>query len=455
MNKKTVFFLIIILFIGSFFRLWQLDSVPPGLYPDEAINGNNAREALETGNYKWFYLDNNGREGLYINTIALSLKFFGNEPWAIRLVSTIFGILTILGLFLLTRKLFNDRIALFSSFFLAISFWHIIFSRIGFRAIMAPFFLVWAFYFLYSKRAVLAGLLFGLGFHSYIGYRIAPLILAIPFWHLWKQKQKKIIIIFLISTFIAGLPLGWYFLNNPSDFFGRTSQISIFSSESPLQNLGINIAKTFQMFFFIGDSNWRHNFSGAPQLWWPVAILFLIGFILSMKRKSWFVLSWFIIMFLPVVVSNEGIPHALRAIILIPPVMIFAGIGMNYIYKKIPKKFLPITLLIFFSIITLQTYNQYFQKWAQSTHTYHAFTGKYWDLGQELKTLPSSMTKKYVIVNVDGVLVNGVPMPAQTVMFSTNNDPDIIYILPEEVDSIRQPANCPPDSCIIIKLNNE
>ena len=56
--SKQTYLLLIILIIASFFRLYNLsgtNSVPPGLYPDEAINGNNASEALDTGNFKVFY----------------------------------------------------------------------------------------------------------------------------------------------------------------------------------------------------------------------------------------------------------------------------------------------------------------------------------------------------------------------------------------------------------------
>src|SRR3989344_8345251 len=59
--------LVIILIIASFLRLHNLTELPPGLYPDEAMNGNNAVEALETGNFKAFYPENFGRVGLFIN----------------------------------------------------------------------------------------------------------------------------------------------------------------------------------------------------------------------------------------------------------------------------------------------------------------------------------------------------------------------------------------------------
>lgn len=140
MKKKEIILLILILFIAAFFRLWQLNSIPPGLYPDVAINGNDALDSLKTGNFKVFYPENNGREGLMMWLIALSFSVFGVSIWSIKITAAIVGIFTVLGLYLFTKELFNSQIvkqsnsqfvALLSSFFLAISFWHTNFSRIG------------------------------------------------------------------------------------------------------------------------------------------------------------------------------------------------------------------------------------------------------------------------------------------------------------------------------------
>src|SRR3989338_9423565 len=145
---KHFFYLAIILGLAALLRFGDLATTPPGLWSDEAMNGVNTIQALGGGNWKIYYPENFGREGLFINIQAIFVKFLGHEPWVLRLPSAIFGVLTVLGLYLMTRELFrlsansesssNKRIALFTSFFLATSFWHIIFSRMGFRAIMAP-----------------------------------------------------------------------------------------------------------------------------------------------------------------------------------------------------------------------------------------------------------------------------------------------------------------------------
>src|SRR3990167_1523351 len=122
--RKEYWLLFLIIVIAAFLRLGNLSPVPPGLYPDEAMNGNNALEALATSDWKVFYPENNGREGLFINIQSVSLALFGNEPWALRLPSTLFGILTVLGMYFLTKELFRENehrstIALLAAFLLA------------------------------------------------------------------------------------------------------------------------------------------------------------------------------------------------------------------------------------------------------------------------------------------------------------------------------------------------
>jgi len=490
--------LVFIIFLALFFRLFDLKNTPVGLYPDEAMNGNNALEALETtsptGGFKVFYVENNGREGLFMNiqagflslTKLVSTGDLINEPWTLRLPSALFGILTVLGVFFLTKELFgNYEVALLASFLIAISFWHINFSRIGFRAIMAPAFLTWALYFLLlSLRKnsrwflpALGGLIYGLGMHSYIAYRATPLLIVLGLWFLafrygWKSVLR-IGVIFTLASIIIFLPLGFYFLDNPQDFLGRTSQISIFSAEggsvTVLKNLGVNVLKTAGMFNISGDWNWRHNIAGKPLLFWPVGILFLIGVFSglrtlfkkmsrSVSREQYLqsyalLFSWLIVAALPVVISNEGLPHALRAIIMIPPVFILAAIGgyeiYNWLSKKTSKRILLTITYTLLALLVIEAYVSYFIIWGKSEEVADSFNQNYVEIGRELNNLPQELPK-YILIKAGGADVRGIPMPTQTVMFITDTfslekqqEKNIHYVLPSDV------ADIPPGSFVV------
>src|SRR5262245_27530320 len=185
-QSRTWVWLLLIVAVAAFLRFYQLDSIPPALSSDEAHNGNDILEALETGHFRVFYPQNAGREGLFINFQAVFVALLGNKAWVLRLPSAIIGVLTVLGLYYLAAELFTVPIGLAASFFLATSTWHLNFSRIGLRAISAPLFLVWSVYLLVlglrrksMPMLAAAGVVYGLGFHTYTAYRVTPLLIAV------------------------------------------------------------------------------------------------------------------------------------------------------------------------------------------------------------------------------------------------------------------------------------
>lgn len=476
MPRKYTIAVILIIAIAIFFRFWQFTSIPNGLYQDEAMNGADALSSLKTDEFKIFYPNNNGREGMIIWLDAMAIKAFGTEPWVLRLFPALAGVLAVLGLYFLTKELFGAEVALASSFFMAVSFWAVNFSRIGFRAgLMVPI-LIWSFYFLlrgFKLRVsetqnygfpkpvvclVLAGILFGLGFYTYIPFRFAPVLALLIFAPLlFKQKSKHLWIsfsFFILTVFIVALPIGLYFLHNPMDFFGRSSGVSVFSQDSPIKAMAISIVTTLGMFNIAGDFNWRHNYAGSPELFLPVGILFLLGICLSIKRfrfEERFLFSWFIIFLLPNFLTIEGNPHALRAIGVMPAVMIFSGIGLIWLYKKAQnyvspqllrlKKEIFLFLIVFLFFIGGYNFNLYFTRWASNPNVANAFSQNQVKIAGYLNNLPKE-TEKYVLWHPDDRSTdNGLPVSAQTIYFLTSQKTKINYLRADELDKIKPEKN--------------
>lgn len=113
-------FLLLALATAVFFRFWQLNDFPPGLYHDEAYNGLDALSLTQGATFPRFYEGwelyaqdahadrppnetrfpvffegNYGREPLHIYLMALSVAIFGNTPFAIRLVPALAGVLAV------------------------------------------------------------------------------------------------------------------------------------------------------------------------------------------------------------------------------------------------------------------------------------------------------------------------------------------------------------------------
>ncbi|MGB7758739.1 MAG: hypothetical protein WBL61_02865 [Bryobacteraceae bacterium] len=497
-------------------------TTPPGLYMDEAMDGVNAQHVAQTGRFQAFYPEDNGREGLYIDILAIAFQYRllpDTAPWSVRFPAAVAGLLTVLGVYLLLGELFAEgntqsaaigkpervnrawtagsvitayrhQLDLLATFFVATGFWHVNFSRIGFRAILAPFCLVWASYFLFKlfrASATLdvwlwgigAGVVCGLGFYTYIAFRVAPLLflLFVP-WFGRTPGFAKRAFLFLITAVLVALPMALYCLRHPADFFGRVSQLSVFGSGKPIVALAKNAAKTAWMLNGRGDQNWRHNIAGSPELWWPVGILFLAGTVLcisylfqrkngertsrSERRAIFFLLTWFVLGALPGVLSYQGIPHALRTILMIVPAMTLAAIGALALYRLLAAKLSPRWMgaltALFIVIVIAGAYTQYFITWAKNPNVRGFFNTDWVAVGKEINALPPA-TQKYVVIYAGGVTDYGLPATAAPVLYSTGSFvPDaaaqkvvknIHYLLPGEVSQI--PPGTPPGSIFEIR----
>jgi len=428
----------------------------PGLFSDEAMNGNNAVEALESGHFQVFYPENNGREGLYPNLVALSIAITGShEPWVVRIPSPFIGVLTVWGTYLLAAELFDAPTGLLAAFFLATSLWHLIFSRLGFRVILAPFFLVWALWLLLrtlhsaeggsTKRtrwlAIATGVVYGLGFYSYLSYRITPLLLFVfllPYFH-QIRGLFRILRDFLLASFVVVLPLILYFFFHPAEFMGRTSQLTALHAPNPVYAACRALFHTAIMFHFMGDRNWRHNIAGQPELTLIVGVLFLLGIILTLRsvlrpstasysspfdeprhRQGRLLVLWLAIGLIPVALSTDATPHAIRALIVLPACMILAAQGGLWLYRRLLGRF-PESAVNFFSFLSLVTIltlvvTDYFFIWIEAPETAAAFRQTDVDLARYLNSTPFE-GERYILVDSPEITLHGLPVPAQTVLF--------------------------------------
>jgi 4-amino-4-deoxy-L-arabinose transferase-like glycosyltransferase len=493
-HQKTKWFhwLILSAILAAAFavRIWNIEGAPAGVYPDEAVNGIDAIKVnLGEQPFQWFYTDNNGREGLFMNLVALSFQIFGVSVLGLKIPSIIFGTLTVLGVFLVTKEIFRTpRAGLFAAYLIAFSFWSINFSRISFRAIMVPFILTFSFYFLLRAirtksfwQFAVSGFIFGIGFHTYIAFRIAPAIIIIAFLGLlitkkhlfhnyWKQAA-----IFMIFMLISAAPIIWTFYTHPEFLESRSASISILSPEVNQGHLLKIAARSFGLslvkYNFWGDQNWRHNYPPYPILNPIVGVSFLIGLIYLIAKffhLLWlrirhdvrdqklftyaFLLVWFFSMLAPEFLTAEGNPHALRSIGTLPVVFIIATIPILWIlgktdtFSQASKTFFfsfIISLLAFVGIFDIVKYHYF---WANNPIQYQSFESNLMLMANFIKELPAEKNKVVIAENMQRIPIKLFNYQAQNIYYvypgeiqtfldgKTLNNP--IFILTNKNDSV-------------------
>lgn len=215
--------LAIILLSGLWLRLYRVDIIPWGLNNDEAINGIEANEIAAGKPFATVTVRGLNREtmfhylaaesfrnpGAMLNVLRALPVLFGlnprfiNDPmqdaiFPLRAVSVLAGSLTLLAIYLFGRATFGRRAALLAAAFLAVSPWHLLYSRTGFRVILAPLFaLLTAGLYLRARRTgklldhVLWGAALGLGFWTYTSFRaVALAIAAFEGIALWRERRR-------------------------------------------------------------------------------------------------------------------------------------------------------------------------------------------------------------------------------------------------------------------------
>ncbi len=479
MTPKQKWLLVGIIALAIGFRFYQIMAMPGGLFPDEAANGLDIN-MMQHGHLQPFYERGNGREALFFYMLWGSVEIFGKGPWQHHIVSAGVGVIAVLGCFLFVRQLFKmwpskrdsgetaidtsradfraTNYALWASFFMAVSSWHVVLSRTAFRANLIPMFTVFTFYFgllafaasTRAKRyfwAFVTGATFALGFYTYIAYRImVPLIAVAILWPLLVdaarsprfQNLKKYFgsaLVLLLSFLIFIAPIAYYFYTHAGSFIGRSGQVSIFNPDLNHGNLLGTIWAVFwasiKAYFWDGDLNWRHNISGQPFLSIIISPFFAIGLIGSMLLAARYAISpiknkldwkyfllvgWFWAMLIPVVTTAEGIPHGLRSIGTIPVVFILSSIGLMWVAAysgKVVDKFWPwitpwqqkllsfsfhLKTIVFIVALIAQTYILYFMYAANSPENFYAFRSDLTPISQYLNE-KGSRDNTYLILD--------------------------------------------------------
>lgn len=395
MNKIKL--LILILIFGAFLRIYGISNNPPSMFGDELDLGYQAYSILKTGrDYQGNFMPLNfhslaeWRTPLYLYSAVPTVAVFGITPLGVRLPAVIFGILGILAIYFFTKYFSkNENIALISALLLAISPWHLQYSRAGFEVTEMIFVLLAGLaFFLKSldddKYLWVSVALITLTPWIYSTAKFFALFLLLFIFLFWfkeivsMRKHSKIKAV--VAGLIVGLPLVY------GIFFGGATQrfnyISVFSDPTTEPEIGAlrttdarargedgigispsvtdrlihnkytfwgerllkNYLQAFstEFLFIKGDPNPRQSV-GLGEMY-RIEIFALIGgllFLLSTKsiktKYKVFLIAWLLFAPIPAALTRDGGNHATRNILMLPPLMVLVSLGWYSVYHFAPK----------------------------------------------------------------------------------------------------------------------
>lgn len=422
-----------IITVAAFVRIYQIGDIAPSLTWDEVAWGYNSYSLGIDGRDEfgvflpYDYLESFGdfKPPLYAYVGIIPVKIWGLSEFATRFPSAFFGILTVLVTYFLVKEIFykskiNEYYAIFSSFLLAISPWHINLSRGAFEANVAQFFIVSGLYFfLLAVRKnmwylCLSSFLLVLSFYTFNTARVfVPIIVVllglIYIKKLWKHKTAS------LSAFFLGLMLLFPiigFLFSPQASL-RFKEVNIFTDpevveianqeiendgnslvSKALHNRRLKHSVSFLTHYFDhfspsflftkGDGNPKFSTQDVGQLYiWSIPFLIVGGFLIFRKRegKWWIVPIWLLTGIIPAATARET-PHALRIETVLPMFQIFIAYGfvntMLYFKSRIHKSWL--FKLTLYGFLIMLIFNFVYYLYGYYVHYAREFS-KQWQYG--------------------------------------------------------------------------
>lgn len=412
--KKNVL-LISIIFLAFALRVYKITSIPPSLNWDETSIGYNAYSILKTGKDEWgefipIHFKSFGEYKLPAQIYASipAIAVFGLNELGIRITPVIYGTLSVLLLYLLVQELYRKKnISLISSFLLAVSPWHIQLTRASFESSFSLFWFLLAVLFLVkglknAKWLIVSMIPFVISVYTYNTARVfTPLFLfaitiiyrqyflRVKEWYLLSGAVFVILTIPIIPFVLSGDASARYKLVSITDDAGlipRIEERRNLSKLPPILTKLIHNRYTYNTFYFArsyiahftpdflifnGAGHKQHHVQGVGELYWIQAPFLLFGLYLLFKRKSasWrkslkILLPWLFLAFVPVSMTNDSIPNALRTLIAVPVYQILTAIGIYEFIrlKKYTKIVLVVSSVLF--LINFGIYlNNYFVKY--------------------------------------------------------------------------------------------
>ena len=366
--KKTWLTLILIFVLAAGVRLVKITKYPLSLNWDEAAFAYNAYSVLQTGKDEYgevlplqFKSVGDYKNPMYIYLLVPVIKGGGLNELTTRIPPAVLGALTIPLLYIIAWTLFKNRLlATISGVLLAISPWHLQFTRAGADVGVSSFFVVLGIC-LFLRKKYLTGVASLIGsMYSYFADKMfAPIMILLLL--LMRQSRKAV-----LSVAVAGLlllpilfasssagPKNKIFITTLLSYSQPDELVRKLRAEdgsviyavfhNPVVEYGYMIMDRYlnhfsPSFLFIkGLEDNRQRILGMGMMYWSDSLLLLLSLPLiavNIKKKNWqFLIVWLLLSPMPAAITRDPV-HARRAFNMIYPLIILISYGLIELLKQ-------------------------------------------------------------------------------------------------------------------------
>lgn len=344
---------------------------------------------------------------------AGAARIYGPSLTALRVISAVCGVFTVLALWGLARILFDRHIALLAALILAAFPPHVHFSRLGLNNIADPLCGTLALMFiargLRDRRPVdfaLAGMALGFTQYFYEGGRLIFPPLALMF-ALWGRSPRPLLRIFLVTFALVAAPVYLAWIITGQAIFPRLDAASTpgYWGDLMLRGpLGAPLAvlhdATGPLRFYISqpDRFWFYGGSSPLVLWWLVPALLLgVAHALRYLRAPGMALliAW------PLLVALGNVPlaeqrDAARYVVAFPALALLGALGIQQAARQIIPRYATAALVCAGVIVAAGQTAYYFRQHLPAYNAQFSAAAVVDDMLFRMVTLPPG-THVYII----------------------------------------------------------
>lgn len=366
MQKTRIFLPMFILLLAFWLRVNNLADLPPGMSNDESIYLIDNFNVARGGTFTWF---EHGRpEPGFQLILSTATRFFGADPFAVRLTPIFLSLLTIAVVYWATQQILYDRpllhrqlAGLLASGALMTSLGFITLSRAIERGIPQVLFMALFIGFIAlflhhrcTRDAIFSGMALAGTIYFYTAGLALPAVLApIGLWlilfHLstWRTWLFRFILIGIVTVFLTA-PWSITLLTNSRLILDRAGEV---------MGTGLTIDRAISLtwghLLIAGDPNSQYNTASDPMIlsiFQPLFILGLGALLIRIKNPiSIAIVTFLALGALPPLLTNEPI-HGIRAIGMFGAFPFIIGLGCVLLFDGLERilsaKYRPMWLLL-------------------------------------------------------------------------------------------------------------
>jgi len=316
----------ILLLVFGITRLVNLDLLP--IFADEAIYIRWA-QLIWQKTYYFFIPLSDGKTPLFMWLLAPLLRLGADPLLTGRVLSIISGLATLLGVYYLTKALFDKKTALLAAILVILQPFLLFYDRLSLTDSLLTALIVWSFYFthrLFSRPSLKFGAILGFLAGAVLLTKPSGLLFLLLNILLIQMKNiKKLIKSGLLAAIIAAGLYNFLRLSSAFPLISSRSHDYLRSNQEILHGFSQYFLPTFKVFF-----SWLVSY-----LSWPAIFLVMISLLLAVKKKTTIIIILFIWALMPLLVqvSIGKIIYPRYLLPLIPFLIIILSWGLTKINK--------------------------------------------------------------------------------------------------------------------------